>query len=219
MPLRVVAIVKGHGEDEGAIRHLLTRIWYDLLGGDFIDIIPWRAKQGQILNASMLPNIVEAAAITLHGSDDEDTGRLLLILIDSEGECPAKLAGKILDCATKARSDTEIACVMPNPMFETWFAAAADSLRGKNGLPNDLPKPDDPEGEGTGKGWIKKHLNRKYKETVDQSRFVDHMDLKECLESSRSFRKLCKELERFLPQRQRKEKSPRKPRRPPKGKG
>jgi hypothetical protein len=88
---------------------------------------------------------------------------------------------------------------MPNPMFETWFAAAAISLRGKNGLPDDLPKPADPEGERAGKGWVKKHLPRKYKETVDQPRFVGHMSLTECRDSSRSFRKLIKELQLRLP--------------------
>ena len=35
MPLRVVVIVEGHGED-GAIRTLLERIWYDLLKGDYM---------------------------------------------------------------------------------------------------------------------------------------------------------------------------------------
>jgi hypothetical protein len=88
---------------------------------------------------------------------------------------------------------------MPNVMFETWFAASAESLRGKNGLPADLPKPQDPEGDGAGKGWIKKHLPRKYKETVDQPRFVGHMSLGECQASSRSFRKLVRELQLRLP--------------------
>jgi hypothetical protein len=39
MPLRVVVIVEGHGED-GAIRTLLERIWYEMLGGDYIEVIP-----------------------------------------------------------------------------------------------------------------------------------------------------------------------------------
>ena len=84
-------------------------------------------------------------------------------------------------------------------MFETWFAAAAGSLKGKHGLPIDLSKPEDPEKDGLGKSWIKKHLHRKYKETVDQPRFVGHMSLTECRDSSRSFRKLVKELEQRRP--------------------
>ncbi len=46
MPLRVAVIVEGHGED-GAIRPLLERIWYELLGGDGLDVLrPFRRPQG-----------------------------------------------------------------------------------------------------------------------------------------------------------------------------
>ena len=193
MPLRVVVVVEGHGED-GAVRTLLTRIWYELLDGDAIEVIPWRCSQGRLLKKETLKKDVEQAAIKLHNTNKADWQRLLLIMIDSEGDCPAKLGQKLLAWAKEFRADTEIACVMPNPMFETWFAAAATSLRGKNDLPSDIAKPDDPEAQGLGKGWIKKHLPRKYKETVDQPRFVGQMSLSECRDSSRSFRKLCQEL-------------------------
>ncbi len=205
MPLRVVVIVEGHGED-GAVRTLLERIWYELLGGDYIEVIPWRGKQGQLLlpEGEGLRPVVEAAAIKLHATERTDLRRLLLIMIDTEARtenCPRTKAPELVAWARDERSDTdtEIACVLPNVMFETWFAAAAVSLRGKNGLPNDLPKPADPEREGAGKGWVKHHLPRKYKETVDQPRFVGHMSLTECRDSSRSFRKLVKELEQRLP--------------------
>ena len=198
MPLRVVVIVEGHGED-GAIRTMLEKIWYELLQGDYIEVIPWRGKQGQLRQRESLQPVVEAAAIKLHGTERSDLRRLLLIMVDSEGDCPGTVAPELVAWAREFRSDTEIACVMPNPMFETWFAAAADSLRGKNGLPADLTKPDDPERDGLGKSWVKKHLPHKYKETVDQPRFVGHMSLTECTGSSRSFRKLLKELEQRLP--------------------
>ena len=71
--------------------------------------------------------------------------------------------------------------------------------RGKNDMPTDLPKPDDAEGNSLGKSRVKEHLPRKYKETVDQPRFVGHMSLTECIASSRSFRKLVKELQQRLP--------------------
>jgi hypothetical protein len=205
MPLRVVVIVESHGE-EGAIRTLLERIWYELLGGDYIEVIPWRGTQGKLLlpNGEGLRLVVEAAAIKLHATERTDFRRLLLIMIDTEGHlenCPKHKAPELLGWARAERSDaaTEIACVLPNVMFETWFAAAADSLRGKNGMPADLPKPEDPEGDGLGKSWVKKYLPRKYKETIDQPRFVGYIGLTECRDSSRSFRKLIKELEQRLP--------------------
>ncbi len=202
MPLRVVVIVEGHGED-GAIRTLLERVWYELLRGDYIEVVPWRGKQGQLRKKEGLRPVVEAAAIKLHATERTDFRRLLLVMIDTEGqECPRTVAADRVGWVREVRSDaaTEIACVMPNPMFETWFAAAADSLKGINDLPADLRKPEDPERDGLGKAWVKKHLPRKYKETVDQPRFVGHMSLTECRDTSRSFRKLVRELaERLLP--------------------
>jgi hypothetical protein len=176
------------------------------LGGDYIEVIPWRGKQGQLLlpDGEGLRPVVEATAIKLHATERADTRRLLLLMIDTEGKtenCPRTKAPELLAWAREERSDdaTEIACVLPNVMFETWFAAAAVSLRGKNDLPTDLPKPANPEGEGVGKGWLKKYLPRKYKETIDQPRLVGHISLTECRDSSRSFRKLIKELEQRLP--------------------
>lgn len=131
-----------------------------------------------------------------------DLRRLLLVIIDTEGEeCPKRIAADRIAWIREVRSDavTEVAFVMPNPMFETWFAAAADSLKGKNDLPGDLPKLEDPERDGLGKKWVKKHLPRKYKETVDQPRLVACMSLTECGDFSRSFRKLVKEIEQRLP--------------------
>lgn len=203
MPLRVVVIVEGHGED-GAIRTLLERIWYEHLGGDFIEVIPWRGKQCRLLVSEGLRPVVEAAAIKLHATERTDIRRLLLIMIDTEGReenCPKTKGPELVAWARHERSDpaTEIACVMPNVMFETWFAAAADSLKGKNELPDDLPKPVDPEGNRLGKSWVRKFLPRKYKETVDQPRLVAHMCLTECSNSSRSFLKLVTELRKRLP--------------------
>jgi hypothetical protein len=204
MPVRVVVVVEGHGE-EGAIRTLLERTWCELLAGDYIEVVPWRGKQGQLRTREGLCRVVEAAAIKLHATERTDFRRLLLVMIDTEGEeCPKTVVTGRIAWAREVRSDaaTEIACVMPNPMFETWFAAAADSLKGKNDMPSDLPKLEDPERDGIGKAWVKKHLPRKYKETIDQPRFVGHMSLQECRDSSRSFRKLIKELEQRLPVRQ-----------------
>ncbi len=207
MPLRVVVIVEGHGED-AAIRPLLERVWYEHLGGDYIEVIPWRQKQGRLLlpDGEGLRPVVEAAAIKLHGTARTDLRRLLLLMVDTEGRdenCPKARAQQLIEWARAERSDphTEIECVLPNVMFETWFAASAESLRGKNGLPADLPKPADPEGEKLGKAWIKRHLprTRAYKETIDQARLVGHMSLAECIASSRSFRKLVSVLAARLP--------------------
>ena len=83
-------------------------------------------------------------------------------------------------------------------MIENWFKAAASSLAGVNGLPQDLSTPEVPE-TGSGAGWLDKQLRRvcqtrKYKKVVDALVFVEKMDLRLCRANSRSFDKLCREL-------------------------
>jgi hypothetical protein len=200
VPLRVAVIVEGQGEYQG-IRTLLERIWYELLGGDYLDVLrPFRQPQGTLLQEAGLKAAVDAARIKLDNMPPDDRHKLVLILIDAEDECPRDLAPRLLGWAREARADADIACVLPNPMFETWFAATAASLAGQNGLPADLTTPADPEGNRLGKGWLRRQLlPRKYSETVDQPRFTARMDLALCRASSPSFDKLCRELEGRLP--------------------
>jgi len=87
--------------------------------------------------------------------------------IDAESKCPKELAPRLVAWAKEARADADIACVLPNPMFETWFASSAASLAGVNGLPRGLPVPDDPEGNRLGKSLIKTHLRRKYSDSSE----------------------------------------------------
>lgn len=202
MALRVGVIVEGQG-DESAVPSLLERVWYGFLGSQEaiqVHSPPNRLSQGKLNTRDGLQGKVhEEAKWLLRRNDHFD--RLILILIDAERHGrPCEQAPRLLGWACEARSDIPIACVMPNPMFETWFAAAAASLAGFNGLPANLAIPPDPEGARLGKGWVKTHLRPKaYKETVDQKKFVAQMDLAQCHANSRSFRKLCSELQRRLP--------------------
>jgi hypothetical protein len=199
MALRVGVVVEGHGEDQ-AIRPLLERVWYELLGGDRIEVLrPFRKPQGTLLQEAGLKAAVDAVKIKLDARPPDDFHPLVLILIDSEGKCPRQLAPQLLQWAREARSDADIACVLPHRMFETWFAAAASSLAGVNGLPADLTTPSDPEGNGLGKAWLRKLLTRKYSEPIDQPRFTARMGLQQCRENAPSFDKLCRELATRLP--------------------
>jgi hypothetical protein len=199
MPLRVGVIVEGEGEYH-SIRTLLERIWYELLRGDYIEVLkPIRRPQGTLLKVEGLMKAADAAKIMLGPDVASGPRTLVLILIDAESRCPKELAPKLVTWAKEARADADIACVMPNPMFETWFASAAASLAGVNGLPEHLTTPDDPEGKRLGKRWLKAQLRRKYQVTVDQPRLAAKFDLAECRARSASFDKLCRELARRLP--------------------
>src|SRR5262249_30736526 len=132
MPLHIGVIVEGQGEYQAA-RCLLERVWYELLGGDFIDVLrPFRQPQGTLLQEEGLKHAVDAVKTKLGREEPGGARKLVLVLIDAEEQCPKELAPRLLEWARQARSDADIACVLPNPMFETWFVAAARSLAGVN---------------------------------------------------------------------------------------
>lgn len=204
MALRIAVVVEGKGEVD-AVCPLLIRVWEDLLGRkeEWLDVLPpVRGAQGQMITREGLQNKIHQAHARLAARRDA-LERLILIMVDAERDgCPKTQAPEYLAWAREARSDVPIACVMPNPMFETWFVAAAGSLAGFNGLPADLTTPEDPEKHRHGKSWIRKHLpqTRAYRETADQKLFAGKINLAMCRENSESFDKLCRELEcRGLP--------------------
>jgi len=175
MTLYVAPLVEGHGE-QLCLPSLLYRIWGEILRApESLRVLdPFRKPRSGIVQQAQLANYIQEAFLKLQQESRKDPASRLfvLIVIDAEEECPKDLAPQLLKWALEARSDADIACVLPNPMFETWFAAAASSLAGVNGLPADLTCPADPEGTRLGKRWLKKQLPRKYSETVDQPRFA-----------------------------------------------
>jgi hypothetical protein len=200
MPLRIQVIVEGQGE-VNAVPSLLARVWQDL-GGDYLELLPpFRQPQGTLRKEEGLRRAVNAAWARVCYRASPTTRQLLLLLMDSEGVCPAERAPELLGWARQARADADVICILAHHMFETWFAACASSLAGHNGLPADLSTPEDPEGRGLGLGlgWLKKQLRRKYQEPIDQPKFVSMMDIAMRRANSPSFAKLCKELAARLP--------------------
>jgi hypothetical protein len=82
----------------------------------------------------------------------------ILILLDSEGEPPCQLGPALQERARRARGDLPIAVVLAHRMFENWFLASAESLRGRRGLPADLQPPDQPETIHGAKDWLRQRM-------------------------------------------------------------
>jgi hypothetical protein len=193
--ITIAPIVEGHGEN-GAIRNLLWRTWTEIVGGEHAEILhPIRRSRGRFLKIEEgdVEKAVGLAALKLK----DVGGGLILILVDAEDDC-AKLGSLgpiLLQRARQAHADMDIACVIANVMYETWFVAAAESLGDYLDAPKD-DIPEDPEAARAGKGWIKLHMRSgHYSETADQPSLSTMMDLKLCRSRSRSFDKLCRELE------------------------
>ena len=90
--------------------------------------------------------------------------------------------------------------VAANKEFEGWFLAAARSLAGHCGLPDDFGYDKDPEAKRDAKGIIDHAMKKgpgghKYSETVDQARLAAQFDMKMARQSAPSFDKLWREVE------------------------
>jgi hypothetical protein len=192
---RVVPIVEGHGE-WASVRTLLQRVWTELLGGDYLEVLqPIRTSRGKLLQPKELDRRIRLAALKL-GAVEEGHRGFVLLLLDADEDLPCELAPRLLRDMRESRADLDVACVLAHPEYETWFVAAAESLGGFLDLRADELLPTTPEKEGLKKAWIEQRfLGTRYSETVDQPRMTAAMDLALCRSRSPSFDKLCRELE------------------------
>ncbi|HOZ49760.1 MAG TPA: hypothetical protein PK468_24370, partial [Candidatus Hydrogenedentes bacterium] len=117
---------------------------------------------------------------------------------DWPGGCPASDGPVLLERARAARGDMPVAVILAKMEFGAWFLAAAESLRGKRGLPVDLEAPADPEAIRGAKGWLSERMDG-YSETTDQPALAAQFNL-EAARTSDSFDKCFREIDRMLRQ-------------------
>jgi hypothetical protein len=189
-PLPIACIVEGHGEVE-AVPILIRRIAARVDPSLSIHVRrPLRVPRSQLVRVKELERAVELAA--------RQVGRQggILVIIDSDDDCPAELGPQLLDRARKTRSDLPIGVVLAKREFEGWFLASAESLRGKRGLPGDLTPPPDPESVRGAKGWMARHMigGSTYSETLDQPALTAIFDLDQAAVRSSSFDKCLREI-------------------------
>jgi hypothetical protein len=205
MTLFVAPIVEGATE-ECCIKIILSRLWRDLLHaaerGPLAVLEPIPAKRSSLVKDSHpeLEQMVERAVRVLRSSIRRFalSRGFVLLLIDAEEDCPATLGPRLLARARVARSDADIACVLAKRELENWFKAAAASLAGVSGLPDDLTVPANPE-DGSGGTWLTRQMQskdrrRKYTKPADAVELARRMDLQQCRNNSTSFDKLYREL-------------------------
>ncbi|MGL4554443.1 MAG: DUF4276 family protein [Gemmataceae bacterium] len=211
MTLFVASIVEGETE-ERCVKALLSGIWRDLLHAADLEPLavlePIPAHRSSLVKEGHpeLGRMVERAVRGLqarlrHSAADRG---FVLLLIDADEDCPARLGPQLLGRARAARNDADIVCVLAKRELENWFKAAATSLAGVIGLPGDLTVPANPEA-GSGDTWLtrqmqRKDRTRKYTKPADAIELAQRMDYQQCRDNAPSFDKLCRELEARLPQ-------------------
>jgi hypothetical protein len=123
----------------------------------------------------------------------------ILLLLDSDDDCPARLGPELQQRATTARSNVPLSVVIAKQEFESWFLAAAESLRGSRGLSSILDAPSDPESLHGAKEWLSAHMEggRVYVETLDQPALAALFDF-DIARRADSFGKFHREIVRLL---------------------
>lgn len=194
--MRVGCIVEGHGETDG-VPVLLRRLATSWNVSNLEIPVVIRTPRDKLKAAGEVERVVEQVATKLQGQG------VILLVVDSEDDCPAALGPAFLTRATATRSDLEIAVVLAKAEFEAWFIAAAPSLAGKRDLPPDLEAPADPEAIRGAKEWLTSQMrrtdpSRRYAETRDQAALAAQFDFELASRTSPSFDKFLREARRLL---------------------
>jgi len=195
--VRIAAIVEGHGECE-AVPILIRRIAETIDPGFVPRVLPpLRVPASRLLKEGEMERSVDLAARKLQGRG----GIVIIVDYDRESCCPAEDGPALLQRAVAVRGDIPIAVILAKREFEAWFLAAAESLRGQYGLPNNLEPPPDPEAIRGAKEWLSDRMppGRSYAETTDQPAFATVFDMNAARRAD-SFDKCYRDVKRMLEQ-------------------
>ena len=193
MTIKFGCIVEGHGEVQ-SVPVLIRRIAAELYPELAIDIPrPIRVHRDKFVKDDELEREVEFAARKIQGQG------AILIILDSGNDCPAELGPTLLHRASQAHSNLPIAVVLAKQEFEAWFLAAAESLRGKRGLKNDINPPNNPEAIRGAKEWLRQRMQsgNTYRSKRDQPALAALFDITQARHAD-SFDKCYGDIGRFL---------------------
>jgi hypothetical protein len=170
----IAPIVEGKGEVE-AVPGLLRRLSRQAGRGGRLVVNPAiRVKAGSFLRDEVyFRRYVELAS---RKAQAQPQGHVL-ILLDCEDDCAGQLGPRLLARARKVHTGIPFTVVLAHREYETWFLAAAASLRSVGGLPADLEAPADPEAIRGAKEWLAARMPGGYDPTNHQPLFTQHFSL------------------------------------------
>lgn len=173
--LLVVPIVEGQGEQD-ALPALLFRIRNEIAPElDLRVNPPNRVKADQFLR---FEREFERDVALVAAKARQSSRAVVLVLLDCEDHCPAKLGPAIRRELDRTAGDVRHLVVLARREYETWFLAAAVSLQGQGGLPDALAAPADPERIRGAKEWLGSQMNsRRYDPLRHQRLFSQIFDL------------------------------------------
>lgn len=188
--MKIVPIVEGRGEVD-AVPVLLRRLAAML--GVAIDVHrPIRTSRSSVVKQGELQRVVQLAAMRT-----PDPGDAILVLLDADEDCAARLGPQLLAWAVTARADRPLAVVIAVREFEAWFVAAAESLVAAGKLAPGSTAPQEPEAIRDAKGWLAQRMPGGYSPTIHQAKLAAQFDLSAARTCS-SFDKFVRDVERMI---------------------
>ncbi len=190
----IATIVEGDGEIE-ALPLLARRILHESERFDVDVSKPIRCSRSKILpfmpgsEPTVNANELQRYVLLARGNVNPHAGAIL-ILLDSDGDCPRTLSQMILDKARGPADGLPVGVVLADREYETWFIASWEKVRPEGAACPDLSS--DPDKVQNPKAAIGRLLPEglRYSETTHQAKFSDRIDLDLATDRSRSFRKL-----------------------------
>ena len=189
--MKLYPIVEGHGE-VAAVPVLLRRLFSE--AQCFVDVgRPIRHNRSLLRTSKGVQDVVQLARL-------QPDCAAIVILFDSDNECPVECAAEVRAWALEAALQTPCEVVAACREYETWFLAAIESLRGKFGISVDAIPPPTPESKRDAKGALEEFMprHRAYSETINQPAMSAMFDLGLAHRRNHSFRKLVKAVGEIL---------------------
>jgi len=184
----IAPIVEGHAEVQ-SVRVLLRRIFAKIERSDVQVVRPFRVKRTRIVRPGELERAVKQAI------RDRENVRGVLVLLDADDDCPAKLEPCLLKRCKNA-TPLPVRVVLANREFEGWFLGAKESLRGVRGIREDAAAPVDPEAIRGAKERISGNMvGSRYLEVDDQPALAARMNLEMAKQRCPSFERLLRNVE------------------------
>lgn len=186
----IVPIVEGQGEVQ-AVPNLLHRIVAAIAPDAWLQVSPpIRVKAGSFFQDDeyFRRHILLASAKAAQHQGH------VLILLDCEDDCPARLGPVLLQRAGAVRNDVSMIVCLAHREYETWFLAAAHSLRGCCGLSPQLTPPAHPEAHRGAKEWLSRYMPYPYDPVQHQLELTRAMDLTQA-QQNQSFRRLVRKIQ------------------------
>ena len=175
----IVPIVEGPG-DETAAPLLLRRVLYERMSSS-IDVKRPKKAKGR-------PGLINRLEDFLAYASRTEGCAGILVLLDSDRDCPTELGTELAHRATAAAVGKPVAVVCAKREYENWFLASDDEFTG------------DMEEFSGAKDWLTRKMSpgRAYKETTDQASYTRDIDIETAFLASRSFRRLCNAVEELV---------------------